>query len=200
MIICLLELHQLTSVADFLESTSKLDGSTRRVPIAPLWAALIEGLSPIWPATRTNFGGVSLGDVWPCAVLQASAKGPGDDLVPFHKLTGWITYSLVEPMEKILGWKFEGLEDMTGLPEYRNGLSPSVLSPKELLFTSWCRRSFRRPWRVDIAPRCASKIPLPKPGIPNSSFITLPPRHCRVESYDRHWPVSFRCLRPILYL
>jgi hypothetical protein len=49
------------------------------------------------------------------------SKVEGDDLVPFHKLTGWVTYSLIEPMEKILGWKFEGLEDMTGLPEYRNG-------------------------------------------------------------------------------
>jgi len=47
--------------------------------------------------------------------------GEGDELVPFHKLTGWTTYSLVEPIEKILGWKFDGLEDMTGLPEYRNG-------------------------------------------------------------------------------
>jgi hypothetical protein len=47
--------------------------------------------------------------------------GEGDELVPFHKLTGWTTYSLIEPIEKILGWKFDGLEDMTGLPEYRNG-------------------------------------------------------------------------------
>ena len=50
--------------------------------------------------------------------------GEGDELVPFHKLTGWTTYSLVEPIEKILGWKFDGLEDMTGLPEYRNGALP----------------------------------------------------------------------------
>lgn len=41
--------------------------------------------------------------------------------MPFHKLTGWTTYSLIEPIEKILGWRFDGLEDMTGLPEYRNG-------------------------------------------------------------------------------
>lgn len=41
--------------------------------------------------------------------------------MPFHKLTGWTTYSLIEPIEEILGWKFDGLEDMTGLPEYRNG-------------------------------------------------------------------------------
>ena len=41
--------------------------------------------------------------------------------MPFHKLTGWMAYSLIEPIEKILKWKFEGTEDLTGLPEYRNG-------------------------------------------------------------------------------
>ena len=60
-------------------------------------------------------------------------------MVPFHKLTGWLTYSLIEPIEKILQWKFEGIEDMTGLPEYRNGgllfdlgvlsLKPGALAP-----------------------------------------------------------------------
>lgn len=48
--------------------------------------------------------------------------------MPFHKLTGWTTYSLVEPIEKILGWKFDGLEDMTGLPEYRNGACLRVIA------------------------------------------------------------------------
>ena len=68
--------------------------------------------------------GVSLGDVWPCAVLRPQSNKiniPGDDLVPFHKLTGWITYSLIEPIERIMHWEFTGKEDMTGLPEYRNG-------------------------------------------------------------------------------
>jgi hypothetical protein len=107
--------------SDFLQASSIKEGSTQRVSVAPLWAALIEGLSPIWPATRTILGGISLGDVWPCSALNASSKAEGYNLVPFHKLTGWVTYSLLEPMEKILGWKFEGVEDMTGLPEYRNG-------------------------------------------------------------------------------
>jgi hypothetical protein len=42
-------------------------------------------------------------------------------LVPFHKLTQWITYSVVEVIEKVAKWKIDGLEDLTGLPEYRNG-------------------------------------------------------------------------------
>ena len=108
---------------DFLEADSKQDESSgqRRVHIFALWTALIDGLAPIWPATRTSLGGISLGDVWPCNALKKHAQAEGDELVPFHKLTGWITYSLVEPIEKVLGWKFEGLEHMTGLPEYRNG-------------------------------------------------------------------------------
>ncbi|TFK31759.1 hypothetical protein BDQ12DRAFT_660073 [Crucibulum laeve] len=108
------------NVVDFLESESQLTGSTRVVPISALWHALIEGLNPIWPS-RLSLRGVTLGDVWPCSVLKSTATTEGDDLVPFHKLTQWLTYSLVEIFQKKLNWKLEGLEDMTGLPEYRNG-------------------------------------------------------------------------------
>ncbi len=92
------------------------------VPIAALWTALVDGLNPIWPS-RISLGGVSLGDVWPCPSLVAPIESPqeGDDLVPFHKLTMWLTYSLVEVLEAKLKWRIDGVEDMTGLPEYRNG-------------------------------------------------------------------------------
>ncbi len=113
-------------VPDFLESESITEKGSKRVHIFALWSALIDGLAPIWPTTRTTLGGKPLGDVWPCNALkkQSVAAGKyseGDELVPFHKLTGWITYSLIEPIEKVLGWKIEGIEHMTGLPEYRNG-------------------------------------------------------------------------------
>jgi hypothetical protein len=71
---------------------------------------------------------VPLGDVWPCSALAATGAKDGAELVPFHKLTGWTTYSLLEPLQKVLGWKIEGVEDMTGLPEYRNGRSSSTSS------------------------------------------------------------------------
>jgi hypothetical protein len=106
---------------DFLETESKLENDARRVPIAALWHVLISGLAPIWPTDRTTLAGVPLGDVWPCDSLRTTTAEEWEALVPFHKLTGWTTYSLVEPMEKILGWKFEGIEQLTGLPEYRNG-------------------------------------------------------------------------------
>jgi len=99
------------------------------VPLSALWTALLDGLNPIWPS-RPSLGGIALGDVWPCrALAQLGPVDPDSDtiLVPFHKLTQWLTYSLVEVLQKILGWKVEGLEDMTGLPEYRNGVQKSYL-------------------------------------------------------------------------
>lgn len=85
----------------------------------------MDGLAPIWPTSRTRLGDVSLGDVWPCSALKASSSNAtcpeGDDLVPFHKLSQWLAYSLIEPIEQVLKWKVEGQEDLTGLPEYRNG-------------------------------------------------------------------------------
>lgn len=87
--------------------------------MAALWHVLLDGFNPIWPASRTVLAGVPLGDVWPCEALPNSQEG--DDLVPFHKLTQWMTYSLIEVVVKVMGWEFSGMEDMTGLPEYRNG-------------------------------------------------------------------------------
>ncbi|EJD42070.1 DUF1688-domain-containing protein [Auricularia subglabra TFB-10046 SS5] len=107
------------NLVDFLATQLK-DG---HVHVFVLWAALMDGLVRVWPATRTKFGGVSLGNVWPCPALVTHGADPsnGEDLVPFHKLTQWLAYSLVEPLERVLGWKVDGLDDMTRLPEYGNG-------------------------------------------------------------------------------
>jgi Protein of unknown function (DUF1688) len=80
---------------------------------ATVLTAVLEGLSDIWPG-RLVINGVNLGDVW-----QHSAIGD-DGLVPFHKLSQWLTYSLLEPLQE-LGLTITGLDELTGLPEYRNG-------------------------------------------------------------------------------
>lgn len=133
-----LEIHVCRiSTSDFLEEQSKVSEGKTVVPIAALWHVLITGLSAIWPS-RLSLAGVPLGDVWPCTSLKHSLPKEGfeegDDLVPFHKLTGWTTYSLMEPMEKILGWKFDGIENMTGLPEYRNGECHEAASPASIRY------------------------------------------------------------------
>ena len=59
-----------------------------------LWNVLLVRLAPIWPQGRTTIGDVSMGDVWLCPSLKR--KAGGDGLVPFHKLSQWLCYSLVE--------------------------------------------------------------------------------------------------------
>lgn len=80
-------------------------------------AAVLEGLGDIWPG-RMTIAGVNLGDVWPHPSLETA--GFAASLIPFHKLSQWLTYSLLEPLQE-LGLTITGLEHLTGLPEYRNG-------------------------------------------------------------------------------
>jgi hypothetical protein len=101
-----------------------------RLPAAAILRAVLEGMGSIWPG-RESLGGVNLGDVWFHPALAPAAE-PGDDLVPFHKLSQWLVYSLLEPLEAA-GVAVVGLDQLTGLPEYRNGgllLDLGLLEPK----------------------------------------------------------------------
>lgn len=83
------------------------------VGAAAILEMLLEGLGPAWPS-RIVLGGRPLGDVW------HHPSAPGDGLVPFHKLSQWLAYSLMEVFEDA-GVPVTGIADLTGLPEYRNG-------------------------------------------------------------------------------
>jgi hypothetical protein len=84
-----------------------------QLSVKTVFQAVLAGLGDIW-AGRIVLDGVNLGDVWRHSAL------PGDQLVPFHKLSQWLTYSLLEPLQE-LGLEITDLNLMTGLPEYRNG-------------------------------------------------------------------------------
>jgi hypothetical protein len=81
----------------------------------------MDGLGPIWPPSRTKMNGVSIGDAWPCQSMPSNPSAPWENIIPFHKLTQWLCYSLMLPMTKLLNVHFVGVDLMTGLPEYRNG-------------------------------------------------------------------------------
>ena len=87
------------------------------VALGDVLSAVLRGLGAIWPG-RIALGGVNLGDVWrhPAIVRNDATDG----LVPFHKLSQWLTYSLVEPMIEA-GVDVTGIDALTGLAEYRNG-------------------------------------------------------------------------------
>ncbi|MEL6246852.1 MAG: URC4/urg3 family protein [Cyanobacteria bacterium J06648_16] len=96
-----------------------LDGLRLHCPLdaGDLLRAVLQGFGSIWPG-RTTLDGVNLGDVWPHPALPDDA--PGSNLVPFHKLSQWLTYSLVEPLLEA-GIQVVNLDALTGLAEYRNG-------------------------------------------------------------------------------
>ncbi|EGG11120.1 uncharacterized protein MELLADRAFT_33552 [Melampsora larici-populina 98AG31] len=112
------------------------------VPVDVLWNLVIDqekGLGSIWPHLgREQVHGQFIGDVWNCKALETSkSQTLQDGFVSFHKLSQWLTYSLIEVMEKTLGWIFTGKEQMTGLPEYRNGgllIDLDYLKPKPEAF------------------------------------------------------------------
>lgn len=74
-------------------------------------------LSSIWPG-RVHLHGMNLGDVWQHPVV--SGDGSTNGLIPFHKLSQWLTYSLLEPFVW-QGYELIRLNELTGLAEYRNG-------------------------------------------------------------------------------
>jgi Protein of unknown function (DUF1688) len=83
------------------------------LPAPDMLALVLRALGPIWPG-RLVLGSVPLGD---CGRHGAI---PGDGIVPFHKLSQWLVYSLIEPLADA-GFRISGLDRLTGLAEYRNG-------------------------------------------------------------------------------
>lgn len=143
------------NMIDYLLAHPTTQASSSPIVILPvLWNVLMSGLAPIWPSSRTTINGTSLGDAWRCSSMpQAqprspsgsptfspfpqqvnSATEPWESILPFHKLTQWLTYSLMQPMQSLLKIHFAGTELLTGLPEYRNGglfVDLGVLTLKE---------------------------------------------------------------------
>ena len=115
-------------------------GATARrseVSASQVLRAVLDALSPIW-LTGSVLHGVPLGDVWPHPwaggeSAQAGRHGTTAGWVPFHKLSQWMTYSLLEPLAWA-GVTVTGLDALTGLPEYRNGgllIDGGVIVPRD---------------------------------------------------------------------
>lgn len=95
-------------LSDFSDNIDFSNGS-----VEGLWNFVINVLGKIWPANKTGFPLQLLKDVWWHDGIR--------EYVPFHKLSQWLTYSLIEPLEEYRKKKFTDAHLLTGLPEYRNG-------------------------------------------------------------------------------
>ena len=129
---------------------------TARLEAHAILTQLLMSLSSIWPSANrvdslaadgsdllpgSGDPALALGDCW----RHSAVHGPGltNGWMPFHKLSQWLTYSLIEPFEWA-GVQVRGLDRLTGLPEYRNGgllIDSGVLVPQDPAFLD-------RTWRV----------------------------------------------------
>ena len=66
------------------------------IPATSILTKLLTHLGPIWPS-RLTLGGVALGDCWRHPLVTTSDATNG--LVPLHKLSQWLAYSLIEPLQ-----------------------------------------------------------------------------------------------------
>lgn len=113
---------RLGNIADYLISLSE-DG---KLPARMILITVLHALGRIWPG-RIELAGRNLGDTWP---HQAAPNG---GLLPFHKLSQWLSYSLFEPLQRC-GIDITGQSALTGLAEYRNGglfIDTGVLVPRD---------------------------------------------------------------------
>jgi hypothetical protein len=105
-------------------------GNGTSLPAAEILTAVLRHFGPIWPS-RLSLNGVPLGDTWRHPVLEDGSDTGA--LVPFHKLSQWLSYSLIEPLEAAR-IRVTTIDALTGLSEYRNGglfLDGGVIVPKD---------------------------------------------------------------------
>jgi hypothetical protein len=88
-----------------------------RLPAPTILSELLQQFGPIWPS-RLTLGGIALGDCWKHPSLATADVTDG--LVPLHKLSQWLAYSLIEPLQTA-GITVTDIDGLTGLAEYRNG-------------------------------------------------------------------------------
>jgi hypothetical protein len=116
---------RLGCLADYLIQQA----DDHRLAAADVLTTLLDSLSAIWPG-RIEIAGVNLGDVWRHPAIHSADASDG--LIPFHKLSQWLSYSLLEPLQEV-GIEITDVDALTGLPEYRNGglfIDLGVLRPK----------------------------------------------------------------------
>ena len=159
----------------FVAQSSDSELSARTILVT-----VLKALGPIWPG-RVTLGGENLGDTWRHPAI--ARNDPTDGLIPFHKLSQWLSYSLFEPLE----WAGIEIRDpghLTGLAEYRNGglfIDLGVIEPKD---QSILHRTFRPgdepivEWRaltvalLDlVAPMVRQELDLPEDAFPLAKVL-----------------------------
>jgi hypothetical protein len=143
-------------------------------------AMLLQALGTIWPG-RITLDGLALGDTWRHPAIKVA--GPTNGLMPIHKLSQWLAYSLIEPLEEA-GMTVTDLDGLTGLAEYRNGglfIDLGVLVPRQRDLLATSLQPGDEPiveWRAltialldRLAPLVRAELGVPESAMPLASVL-----------------------------
>lgn len=140
-----------------------------------LLTLLLRRLGDMWPS-GARAGGMALGDVGRHPAVRR--PDPSDALLPFHKLSQWLVYSLTEPFADG-GRPLANVNRLTGLAEYRNGgllvdlgvLTPlddsafaAAHRPEDPLVVEW--RALTVALLDDLAPMVRDRLDAPHLDLP----------------------------------
>jgi hypothetical protein len=89
----------------------------KTLPAPTILRSLLLHLGGIWQ-NRLSLAGTPLGDTWRHSAIKRGDASNG--LMPLHKLSQWLSYSLIEPLQDA-GITVTDVDGLTGLAEYRNG-------------------------------------------------------------------------------
>ena len=98
---------------DYLKAKAK----NNTIPAREILLALLLYLGKIWPNGKW-IGSTCVGDIGYHSLIRLSDET--DKMIPFHKLSQWMAYSLIEPLEDA-NITVLSPDSLTGLAEYRNG-------------------------------------------------------------------------------
>jgi hypothetical protein len=104
----------------------------KTIPATSILNKVLTHLGLVWPSSAMLVG-IPLGDTWHHPLVTTSDATTG--LVPLHKLSQWLAYSLIEPLQWA-GFTVTDIDGLAGLAEYRNGglfIDTEVLSLRDPL-------------------------------------------------------------------
>jgi hypothetical protein len=102
------------------------------IPAGMLLATLLQAFASIWPS-GLMLDGLCIGDAGRHPAVRTGDETNG--IVPFHKLSQWLAYSLIEPLA--MGFiNVQNIDELTALAEYRNGgllIDAGAIQPRAAL-------------------------------------------------------------------
>ncbi len=119
---------KLTRPGDLM-SIMAMHSPDGKISLAGMLQLILKEFNSVWP-NGLLVNGMNIGDAGIHSLLDG--KNDIDKVVPFHKLSQWLCYSLIEPLQQA-NFRIIDQNALTGLPEYRNGgllLDTGVILPK----------------------------------------------------------------------